>query len=94
MTLAVTIFLSTDIDECAEGSFSCRAQQTCANTDGSYTCVGISGRDPNVGPSCEAGYVYNQISLRCEGLSISCISYQIHTGISKCVYMYQIPTFT
>ena len=60
------IFL--DIDECSEGSFSCRARQTCENTVGSYVCVGVSGRDPNVGrPSCEAGYVYNQINLRCEG---------------------------
>lgn len=33
-----TVFPKTDIDECAQGTFSCPANSYCVNTIGSYTC--------------------------------------------------------
>lgn len=41
----------TDIDECVRGVHRCGSQQTCVNTDGSYSCVCGKGYQAS-GSSC------------------------------------------
>ena len=45
--------MNTDINECAEGTDRC--DQTCTDTDGSYTC------------SCDAGYELANNNHQCDG---------------------------
>uniref|UniRef100_A0A4W5NUE9 EGF-like domain-containing protein n=1 Tax=Hucho hucho TaxID=62062 RepID=A0A4W5NUE9_9TELE len=49
-------YLSTDIDECAQGSHMCHYNQQCVNTVGTYRCQAKCGPGfkPSVmGTSCE-----------------------------------------
>ena len=36
-------FLSSDINECSNGTHNCHAAATCTNTEGSFTCACNSG---------------------------------------------------
>ena len=53
MLLDLFLRLFLDIDECAEGTFSCAADAECINTEGSYNC------------SCRPGYYGD--GANCEG---------------------------
>ena len=66
----LSCWLLADIDECADGSFVCLSQQTCVNTEGSYTCVGLSGRrstTPRQRINCSRGFAYSDVTEQCEG---------------------------
>ena len=49
------MYLTIDIDECASNNGGCN--QTCNNTDGSFTC------------SCDSGYTLDSDRLGCSGIS-------------------------
>ena len=64
----------SDVDECALTTHDCQARQTCANTEGSFTCLGPvappNGQlTPGIEEDCEIGYAYNRVTERCEGKS-------------------------
>lgn len=48
-----------DIDECAENRYTCRSNQRCANTPGSYRCVDVQVK------ACLSGY--KNVNGRCVG---------------------------
>ena len=43
LTVLKQSFLTTDINECQLGSFSCHAQARCLNVPGSYICICLPG---------------------------------------------------
>ena len=50
--------ISSDIDECSEGSHDC--EQECVNSQGSFTCSCHDGYEPlNNGKSCVGMYAHN-----------------------------------
>ena len=53
------IFLNADIDECSEGIDNCN--QTCTNTEGSFTC------------GCDDGYLLYSDETTCNGIYLEFI---------------------
>ena len=47
--------LSTDIDECTDGTHNCNANAECSNTEGSFTCDCNDGYAGN-GTDCQGYY--------------------------------------
>ena len=58
-TTALTVVLSTDVDECAEGTHNC--SNLCVNTPGGFQC------------SCPVGYQLSESGLTCEGIGLVCL---------------------
>ena len=44
-----------DIDECAEGSFTCNENAACSNNDGGYDCICNAGYEGD-GQKCNGKY--------------------------------------
>ena len=51
------VFLSSDIDECTNGTHNC--SQTCTNTEGGFTC------------GCNSGYLLDSDDITCNGMGKS-----------------------
>ena len=58
-------FTYIDVDECSGGSNKC--DQTCTNTEGSYTC------------SCNSGYTLSSDGRSCNGMYSSSVQFILHT---------------
>ena len=54
-------FFNADIDECSEDTDNCN--QTCTNTEGSFTCV------------CDDGYILDSDETTCNGMYLEYILY-------------------
>lgn len=54
-----------DIDECLTGSNTCRRNQRCINSNGSYRCVNLL--------TCSGGYTSNDEGTQCIGMVMMCI---------------------
>ena len=54
-------FFNADIDECSEDTDNCN--QTCTNTEGSFTC------------GCDDGYILDSDETTCNGMYLEYILY-------------------
>ncbi|XP_078603390.1 uncharacterized protein LOC144877356 [Branchiostoma floridae x Branchiostoma japonicum] len=68
------LFVSTDIDECADGTDNCHAQATCTNTEGSFSCLcgsGYSGDGVACTETCGLSAFRHYPQTDCRGYDIS-----------------------
>ena len=77
-TTALTVVLSTDVDECAEGTHNC--SNLCVNTPGGFQC------------GCPVGYQLSKSGLTCEGTGLVCLLKIADSSNSLYFHDYLLPT--